>query len=99
MNKPCRIPLDGGSFAELEVSPGLRIIRLLRPWIGGELRIVAECRVIGTVLDDMRAEGDQAVIDLLPTIADRAFRLNMLAQQLREAAEALELAVTGKVGD
>lgn len=99
MSPPTRIPLEGGAAAELEFSPGLRIVRLLRPWTDGELRIVAEAYCRGEVLDDMVVTGDQVVIDLLPTLVARVHELNLQAQDFRQAAEALERKLTGKVGD
>ncbi len=99
MNAPTRIALEGGAAVELEFSPGLRVVRLFRPWTDGELRVVGEARCIGDDLDHMQVEGDAKVIALLPNIAAQVGRLHHQALALREAAEALELRVTGKVGD
>lgn len=100
MRPPTRILLDGGAVAELDfTTPGCRVVRLLRPWTDGELRIVGEARCTGEILDDMRIEGDAEVIALIPPLAERMQELHLEAQKLRKAAEALELKITGKVGD
>jgi hypothetical protein len=83
-----RIQLDGGAVAELDVTvPGCRVVRLLRPWTDGELRIVGEARCIGSVLDDMQVTGDQTVIDLLPTINARVVQLRRFLADLGFSGE------------